>query len=238
MKISLPKIIAMSGYSSRRQAEKLIRSGQVKINGRLALLGETASLEEDKITIQGKPLPNQPGKIYIKLNKPLGYTCTNRIFEQEKNIFSLVRVPERLFAVGRLDKDSRGLILLTNDGELTQQLSHPSFEHEKTYEVKVKGDIKDSTLIIKKLIGGLDIGEGDDIAHTKAAQYLQNNLFILTLTEGKKRQIRRMFLALGLTVIDLKRTNLANLSLGNLKEGHWKYLSQEEINNLKKYEKL
>lgn len=233
MKIILQKIIANSGYSSRRKAEELIRTEQVKINGRVAQIGEQADPEKDKITINNKLIPGTPKKIYLKLNKPLGYTCTNRAFKNERNIFDLVRLPDRLFAVGRLDKDSRGLVLLTNDGDLAQRLAHPRFEHEKIYEVRVREAVARPDLIIKRLTGGIDIGEDDGIAKAKRADYLQNSFFVITLNEGKKRQIRRMFQVLDLTLADLKRVNLAGLSLGSLQEGAWSYLTEEEIKNLK-----
>jgi pseudouridine synthase len=233
MKIILPKIIALSGCCSRRKAEELIKTGLVKINGRIALVGEQANPEKDKITIKGKLISNFEQKVYLKLNKPLNYTCTNRKFPGERNIFELISLPFRLFAVGRLDKNSRGLVLLTNDGDLAQKLSHPKYEREKVYEVKVGNVVKAGDLIAKKLIGGIKVNEEDGVLHAKKAQYLQNNFFIITLSEGKKRQIRKMFEALDLEVIDLRRIALASLELGDLKEGRWVYLSQEEINNLK-----
>ncbi len=232
MKIILQKIIAMSGYSSRRHAELLIREGKVNINGRLALLGDQAEPDEDKITVNGRLIPSAEEKVFVMLNKPLGYTCTNRKFTGEKNIFDLVDLPARLYAVGRLDKDSRGLILLTNDGDLTQQLSHPKFEHEKEYEVKIRDEVINPEMVIKNLIGGIDIGDGDGIVRAAKAKYLQKDLFVITLNEGKKRQIRRMFEKLGTRVIDLKRISLGGLTLGNLPEGKWDYLSKEEVENL------
>ncbi len=234
MKMILQKAIAASGYSSRRHAEELIRDGQVKVNGQLALIGEQADPAKDRITVKGSLLPGLEDKVYIILNKPLGYTCTNRRFAGEKNIFDLVDLPSRLFAVGRLDKDSRGLVLLTNDGDLTQKLSHPKFEHEKDYEVKVRDEVINPEMVVKKLTSGVDIGEGDGIVRAVRARYLQNDLFIITLSEGKKRQIRRMFETLGTRVADLKRVRLSELTLGNLPEGKWDYLDQEEIGRLKK----
>ena len=138
----LQKAIAMSGYCSRRKADELIRAGHVRVNGEMATIGDMADPETDIITIKGKALAGPEKKIYIKLNKPLGYTCTNQKFKDEKNIFSLVDVPERLFAVGRLDKNSRGLVLLTNDGDMAQRLAHPRFQHEKIYEVRLRDDVK------------------------------------------------------------------------------------------------
>lgn len=232
MKIILQKIIAQSGYASRRKAEQLIRDGSVKVNGQLAVVGDQADPDLDRITVHNQTIAAPAKKIYIKLNKPAGYTCTNRQFEGEKNIFELIPVQERLFAVGRLDKDSRGLVLITNDGDLDQYLSHPKFEHDKIYEAQVNGYFKNISSIRNKFLSGIDIEEGDGIAKAKNIEYLQNNLFIITLNEGKKRQIRRMFQALNLEVSDLKRTEIAGLTLGDLKEGQWAYLNPEEIKKL------
>jgi pseudouridine synthase len=234
MKIILQKIIAQSGYASRRQAEKLVRDGQVRVNGLVAVPGTMADPKTDKITVKNRPIGVPAQKIYLKLNKPIGYTCTNRSFPGEKNIFDLIKIPERLFAVGRLDKNSRGLVLLTNDGDLTQSLAHPKFAHEKIYEVKIAGEIKSEKAIRTNLMKGVDIGEGDGIAKVKRIEYLQNNLFIITLTEGKKRQIRRMFRVLGIGVVDLRRTEIDGLKLGGLAEGKWVRLSDKEIENLTK----
>lgn len=234
MKMILQKVIAASGYCSRRKGEALIRDGVVNINGRQALIGEEADPINDKITINGRLISSPEKMLYVILNKPLGYTCTNRKFANEQNIFDLVDLPTRLFAVGRLDKDSHGLILLTNDGDLTLKLSHPRYEHDKEYEVKIRDEVINPEMVIKKLLGGVDIGDGDGIVKAVRAKYLQNDLFVITLNEGKKRQIRRMFDVLGTRVIDLKRISLGSLSLGNLPEGKWDYLTDEEIDNLKR----
>lgn len=232
MKIILQKVISASGYSSRRKAEELIKSEQVEINGQLATIGDYADPTKDKITINGHLIPSPAIPVYIKLNKPLGYTCTNRIFPGEKNIFDLVRIPERLFVVGRLDKDSRGLVLLTNDGNLTQRLAHPKFQHEKVYEVKTEEKIERPDNILAQFKYGLNIGEEDGVVRVKDIKYLQSNFFIITLSEGKKRQIRRMFKVLNLNITDLKRIKISSLQIGDLKEGKWKYLDKEEIKKL------
>ena len=224
----LQKAIANSGYCSRRKADELIRNGHVKIDGRVAIIGEQADPEINKITIDGSLIGKEEKKVYIMLNKPLGYTCTNRNFKNEKNIFELVDLPERLFAIGRLDKDSHGLILLTNDGDLTLKLSHPRFEHDKEYEVRVRDEVINPGMVVKNLLSGIDIGNDDGIVKAVNAKYLQNDLFVITLNEGKKRQIRRMFDALGTRVVDLKRISISGLSLGNLPEGKWDYLDEEE----------
>lgn len=229
MKMILQKAIASSGYCSRRQAEMLIKNGQVKINGERALIGEQADPEKDSITVKGRLLGDIPQKTYIMLNKPVDYTCTNRHFTKEKNIFDLIDLDLRLFAVGRLDKDSRGLILVTNDGDLTLKLSHPRFANEKDYEVRVRDEVVNPELVIKNLLAGVDIGEGDGTVRAVRAKYLQNGLFVITLNEGKKRQIRRMFSKLGTQVVDLRRVGLGSLSLGNLPEGKWDYLTPQEV---------
>ena len=228
MEMVLQKAIANSGYCSRRKADELIRNGHVKIDGRVAIIGEQADPEINKITIDGSLIGKEEKKVYIMLNKPLGYTCTNRNFKNEKNIFELVDLPERLFAIGRLDKDSHGLILLTNDGDLTLKLSHPRFEHDKEYEVRVRDEVINPGMVVKNLLSGIDIGNDDGIVKAVNAKYLQNDLFVITLNEGKKRQIRRMFDALGTRVVDLKRISISGLSLGNLPEGKWDYLDEEE----------
>lgn len=233
MEIVLQKFISQSGFCSRRQAEELIRSGKVLVNGQPAELGMKAD-ENDEVKIYGKIIGLPKEKIYIKFNKPKGYTCTTRKFKGEKNIFDLLKLNERLIIAGRLDKESRGLVLLTNDGELVQKITHPSFGHEKEYETTINSsqpaspaggltinNIKD---IIKKIKNGIDIGEGDGVAHVKEIKYLGNNAFTLILTEGKKRQIRRIFKALNLEVVDLVRTRIDNLKLGGLKEGAWEYI--------------
>ncbi len=230
----LQKIISTSGYCSRRQAEKLIRGGAVKVNGQRATIGDQADLNQDQITIKNHPLATAEEKIYIKLNKPAGYTCTNRKFDKEKNIFDLVNIKERVFTVGRLDKDSRGLILLTNDGDLTQRLTHPKFQHLKVYEVKVRGKITNLNEIKEKFLKGIIIGDKKELARAKKIEYLQKETFVVSLSEGKKRQLRLMFRAFNLEVKDLKRIQIANLEIKNLSAGTWKYLTPEEIRDLKK----
>ena len=239
MKIILQKYIAQSGYASRRSAETLIRQGKVFLNGKKAAIGTIVdSLELPDVRIGGKRLRLPEEKIYIKLNKPSGFTSTARKFRGEKNVFDLVKTKERLFIVGRLDKDSRGLILLTNDGELANKLTHPRYEKEKeyvasisNYQLSTTNDLVGS--LIKRLLDGVDIGEGDGIVRAKKARSLSHGRFNIVLTEGKKRQIRRMFRSLGAKVEDLIRVRIGKLELGNLKEGEWKRLEAEELKRLK-----
>lgn len=236
MKKILQKIIAEAGYCSRRAAEDLIHRGQVKLNGITAKPGDMAD-ENDQIKVRGQLIGAPREKIYIKMNKPIGYTCTNRKFKDEKNIFELAStLPSGVFTIGRLDKNSRGLILITNDGDLTLKLTHPRMAHEKIYEVKVRADIDDKTIgkIKTNFIKGIPFGLEEGIAKAKKVEYLEDGLFRIILTEGKKRQIRRMFESVETRVIDLKRISFAGLELGNLPEGKWGLLNKAEIEKLKK----
>ena len=214
----------------------MIRDGLVKLNGYTAKLGERAD-DNDEITVNGKKLNRSVEKIYIKLNKPMGYTCTNRYFKGEKNIYSLVNLPQKLFAIGRLDKDSRGLVILTNDGELTAKLTHAKFGSEKKYLVKCAADdrlLKKVTIdqTVRTLKKGVDLGEGEGLGWAKSAEYL-NGVFTLVLTTGRKRQVRRMFQGLHYHVVDLFRTEIAGVMLGDLPEGKWEDLTDYELNKLK-----
>ena len=236
MKIQLTKFIANSGYCSRRKAEELIRQQKVKVNGEIIVSGSKVD-DDDKIEINNKRIELNKKKIYIILNKPVAYTCTNRKFKGEKNIFDLIRIKEKLFAAGRLDKDSRGLVLVTNDGDMTQRITHPKFEHEKEYVISITNyelRITNEKVkqIISKLESGIDIGEGDGMVKAKATEYLGQGKFKIILTTGKKRQIRRMFEALDLEVADLVRVRVGSIELGNLKIGEWRYLKEEEIEKL------
>ncbi|MCK5061236.1 rRNA pseudouridine synthase [Candidatus Parcubacteria bacterium] len=262
-KIILQKFIVDSGYCSRRQATELIRSGQVKINNKMAELGQKVLLS-DKVLVNDKILKIKAEKIYLIINKPKGYVCSNRKFKGEDNIFDLlvnregesVYPREKLFVVGRLDKNSRGLILITNDGDMAQRITHPKYEHEKEYEIRIKnyppkaacpsfgGDqpradesrIKNKELKIKEIVSrflmGIDIGEGDGIVKAKATEYLGQGKFKIILTSGKKRQIRRMFKVLNLEIADLIRIRIGNIELGDLKTGQWRCLRIDEIKNL------
>ena len=236
MKIILQKLIAQTGFASRRAAEKMIHLGQIKVNGLVAKVGDLAD-EQDEISVRGKIIGGVKDKIYIKMNKPAGYTCTTRTFKDEQNIYSLaVSMPSGVFPVGRLDKDSRGLLLLTNDGDLSLKLSHPRFAHEKVYEVRVPNDISDKDALLARaaFLKGINLGQEEGVAKAKKVSYLQNGLFEIVLCEGKKRQLRRMFADVKIKVLDLKRIKFAGLELGRLPEGKWGYLNKTEVDNLKK----
>ncbi len=231
MKIVLQKFIAESGHCSRRNAEELIRQGRVFVNGERAELGMKVD-ETDEVKVNKTRVASAAKKVYIILNKPKGYTCTNRQFEGEKNVFDLIGIDERLFVVGRLDKDSRGLVLLTNDGDWAQKLAHPKYEHEKEYIVEIfnfQFSIFKTEKIIKEFTKGINIGDGDGIVKVKEVKYLGKSKFKVVLTEGKKRQIRRMFKAVGCEIKDLVRVRIGKIELGSLQEGKFKRINNDDI---------
>ena len=224
------KYIASCGICSRRKAEKLILDNKVRINGKVAKLIDQV-YEEDNITINNNPI-NPQKNIYILLNKPLGYTCTVKKIRGEKNIIELVRLKEKVFPVGRLDKNSKGLVLLTSDGDFAQKIIHPSYNHEKIYETVLNNDINNKQ--IKKLLEGVIIKVDDEkyLARAKKIRKITGKKLEISLTEGKKRQIRKMIDSLGLKVVELKRTRLAGLSLDGLIEGKWRHLTSKELKKL------
>ncbi len=227
---NLQKFIAQAGVCSRRHAETLIRKGNVRINKKIALVTDRVE-PDDVITVNGKIIAQIDKKIYLLLNKPVGYVCTNARFKGEKNIYQLVKIKERLFYIGRLDKNSSGLLVLTNDGDLTNKLTHPKFEHEKEYLISTKNKITDTH--IAQLKKGVDIGDGDGIVKAKKLSQLSDQKISVVITQGKKRQLRRMFSAVGLEIDSLTRTRIGKLELGRLPIGKSRELDKKEIKLLK-----
>ncbi|MDY0132630.1 MAG: pseudouridine synthase [Desulforegulaceae bacterium] len=228
-KIRLQKFIGNSGYCSRRKAEELILENKVKVNNETATLGTKIDPKKDKVYINGKKIELNEKTVYIMLNKPPGFisSCSHK---GKKTVIDLVDVKERVYPVGRLDMNSRGLILLINDGELHNRLSHPSFDHEKEYLVKTNIPLTNKE--IKLLSEGVVI----DGRKTRKAfiKRKKNDYLSITLKEGRNRQIRKMVETLNKKVVDLFRIRMSEILLGSLPEGKWRYLSKNEINNLKK----
>ncbi|MBU0992807.1 MAG: rRNA pseudouridine synthase [Proteobacteria bacterium] len=227
--IRLQKYLALSGICSRRKGETCIQEGMVSVNGQIVTeMGFKVDPVKDVVAFQGNPVKMEQAPVYIALNKPVGYvsSCNQR---NVKIVLDLVNdLPGRIYPIGRLDKDSTGLLLLTNDGRLHHQLSHPSFDHEKEYEVQVMHPISDDTL--SKMASGIPL----DGVMTRRAEIkrVSTNRFRIVLKEGKNRQIRRMVKHVGNEVQSLKRLRISTITLGRLKEGAWRYLTPEEKNGL------
>ena len=224
----LQKFLSHAGACSRREGEKRILSGRVRVNGTLVTqLGVKVDPDRDLVELDGQEVALIKAPTYIAMNKPKGYV-TSCDQKGEQTIMELIDIPERVYPVGRLDKDSRGLILLTNDGRLHHQLSHPSFDHEKSYIVSVDRPISSGAL--KKMASGLPMMGGSTRPAT--VRRLSARKFQIVLKEGKNRQIRRMVRKVGHTVTDLKRIRVSNVRIGDLKSGKWRYLSEREKQEL------
>jgi pseudouridine synthase len=224
----LQKFLSAAGVCSRRHGEVFIEAGRVRVNGRLEkVLGTQVDPDKDRIEVDGKIVTLQTRSIYIALHKPKGYV-TSCSHPGESVVMDLIDLPQRLFPVGRLDKDSTGLLLLTNDGRLHHRLSHPSFDHEKEYEVTVEHPIPDA--LLDRLSGGIPLMG----TRTRPAriQRLSGRRFKMVLLEGRNRQIRRMVRKVGHRVVRLKRIRVANIRLGNLPIGAWRHLTPREEKTL------
>jgi 23S rRNA pseudouridine2605 synthase/23S rRNA pseudouridine2604 synthase len=224
----LQKFLAAAGVCSRRRAEDLIRAGRVRINGQVvAELGAKTDPQTDRVSVDGQTVTPTQRLIYIALNKPRGYVSSCR-HVGKKIVLDLVNVPERVYPVGRLDKESTGLLLLTNDGRLHLKLSHPSFDHEKEYEVVVERPISDGAL--RRMAEGMPILN----TPTRPAEVHRTGerRFRIVLKEGRNRQIRRMVSRLGNEVVDLRRIRVAHIRLDRLAEGKWRYLTDPEVQAL------
>ncbi len=231
----LQKLIAASGLMARRKAEEAIEAGRVTVNGRVARLGESADRDSDRILVDGKELPSGEQKLYIMLYKPRGVVCSLHDEKGRRDVRELVReLPERLFPVGRLDMDSEGLLLMTNDGAWANLLTHPSHEVEKSYLTWVKGENPASAL--EKLRGPMEI-DGHPIrpARVELLEELPGGAKLsVTIHEGRNRQVRKMCEQAGLSVTRLCRVREGSLRLGDLKSGQWRRLTEEEVERLRK----
>jgi len=220
--VRLNKYISETGVCSRREADKWIDAGRVTCNGRLAALGTRVG-EGDEVCIDGKPIGAKKQQIYIALNKPVGVTCTTEAHIEE-NIIDLVGYPERIFPIGRLDKDSEGLILLTNDGDIVNEILRAENNHEKEYLVTVDRPITD--LSLEMMASGVKImGE---LTKPCRVSRIDRESFRMILTQGLNRQIRRMCSALGYKAQRLERVRIMNIHLGALTPGQWRHLTDTE----------
>ena len=232
MQERIQKIISGHGAASRRMAEKMIAQGRVSVNGKTAVLGESADDAADIITIDGKRLPEKTGRVYLMLNKPRGYITTMSDEQGRKTAAELVDCGTRVYPVGRLDADSEGLLLFTNDGELANRLMHPRSCIEKVYEVTVRGADRNTEVLLARpveLDGKKIAVPGVRTVRTSA----DKTTFEITIHEGRNRQVRRMCEMAGVSVARLCRIREGSLTLGRLPAGKWRMLSEEEILQLK-----
>lgn len=235
MQERIQKILSARGVASRRQAEEMISAGRVTCNGTVCNLGDRADPELDAIFVDGKPIPSPQDLVYIMLNKPRGYVTTLSDEKGRKNVAQLIEsCGVRIYPVGRLDMDSDGLLLLTNDGDLANALMHPKNEVNKTYRVCVDGYSETALSRLKKPIelDGYRIRQPEvSVVETNGEKAVVN----VTIHEGRNRQVRRMCDAAGMTVMRLTRVSEGALKLGDLPIGKWRYLTKEEVNSLKNH---
>ena len=219
------KYIAHSGYTSRRKADDLIFAGKVKINGQVINEPGFKVNDGDRVEVNGKLLEIEK-KFYMKLYKPVGFITSNFDPYNEKDLNDLIDIDERFFAAGRLDKDSEGLLIITNDGDFTNNLIHPKFKLDKEYIVRI--DRKLNKNQEKRFEDGLDIGNGEKTSDAKL-EYLGDNTYRVIIHQGYNRQIRRMFKVFNSKVINLKRIRIGKIKLSNLKEKEYRYFNDEEL---------
>lgn len=232
MKERLQKLISARGLASRRKAEEWIAAGRVCVNGRPAALGDSADPETDDILVDGKPLPERNRSVYLMLHKPRGYVTTLSDERGRKDVARLVKdCPQRVYPIGRLDQDSEGLLLFTNDGAFANALMHPRHQVDKTYLVWVTGygPGKEELLEEPLVLDGYRI-RPPGVRLLEASG--QKACLEITIHEGRNRQIRRMCGARGMTVTRLKRIREGALELGNLEPGAWRYLTAEEVKKI------
>ncbi|MBR7104363.1 MAG: rRNA pseudouridine synthase [Lentisphaeria bacterium] len=221
----IAKYLASCGISSRRGALELIQAGKVAVNGVTVTLPSIRIKSDDKVTVDGKPVKPEERKRYIMLNKPRGYTCSNGDIHAKKLAVELITVPERLVSAGRLDKDSEGLIIFSNDGTYIHTLGHPSFNIRKRYHVRLDGELTDGEIgMLKK-----GISDNGELLKPDNIVSLGECLYEFTLNEGRNREIRRMAARCGRQVRRLIRVSIGKLRLGNLPPGQWRDLTEEEI---------
>lgn len=232
-RVRLNRYLAMAGICSRRAADEMIAAGRVEVNGeRTKQLGQTVDPEKDQVEVDGEAVQREK-TVYVLLNKPKGVVCTNARHEQKPRVIDLLpTVRGRLFTVGRLDLDSEGLLLATNDGDFAQRMTHPSHGVPKVYAVLVRGKVGREHLA--KARGGVWLAEGPTAGmQIRVERTGRDRTYMkVTLREGKNREIRRVFARLGFPVIDLKRTRIGNLSLHGLRSGEWRFLHSGEVRGL------
>ncbi|MDD5088789.1 MAG: pseudouridine synthase [bacterium] len=228
----LHKILARHGVASRREAERWIRDGRVSVNDNIVREpGASADEQRDAIAVDGQPLPRRLPPRVLMLHKPVGFLCTSRKNrERGATIFDLLPTDRRYFSVGRLDRNTSGLLLVTDDGDFALRLTHPRYGTRKTYLVET--DVPLTERDIRRLVDGVELEDGP--ARAEEASLTTPRRLRLVLSEGRKRQVRRMTAAVGARVIRLHRTRMGSLSLGALPSGQWRELTADEVRHLMK----
>ena len=223
------KYLALCGVGSRRKVEEYIKDGLVKVNGKVVTDLSTTIQKKDVVEYNGQKLSLPNNYVYYKLHKPKGYICSASDEHGRKTIYELVNVPERVFSVGRLDYNSEGILILTNDGDFANKITHPSNHINKEYIVTVEGEIQESELAVLRA-GVVENGKRMPSAKVKLLE-IKNNISRLSviIDEGQNRQIRRMFDAIGRTIVLLKRVSIGGLRLGGLERGKFKKLTDKEL---------
>jgi 23S rRNA pseudouridine2605 synthase len=231
----LNKYLASCGVASRRKCEDIIRSGTVLVNGEIEVNPFRLLLPEDSILLDDKEMFSLVDTEVIVLNKPDGYITTTNDPQGRNTVMDLVKSPKRLFPVGRLDKDTTGVLLLTNDGNLAYQLTHPKYQVEKVYRVQIMGFLSNNDIEQIKsgvMIGSDETGQGEVLSQNKVSKSVTE--IELVLTQGKKREVRRILSSLGYKVIALQRISFGGITTDGLNLGHWRRLSEEEALSLRR----
>ena len=228
----LQKVMAAAGIASRRASEVLISAGRVTVNGVVASLGDRVDADTDVVEVDGERVIVDTTLRYLMLNKPQGVVSTTSDPEGRPTVMDLINLDERLYPVGRLDQDTEGLLLLTNDGELANRLLHPSFGVERTYLALVPGPVRRE--VMRRLGEGVELDDG--IARPKRVRVVEEHrgkaLLEVVMTEGRKREVRRMLAAVGMPVERLARVSFGGVELGDLRQGKWRFLDRPEIARL------
>ncbi len=234
-KIRINKYLAKSGLGSRRECEKYVVNGNIKVNGEtIHDLSYMVDLNSDEVLYNGEIVRPEESSIYLMMNKPAGYLCSKHDKFHKKNVYQLLKAKQDVFSVGRLDLDAEGLLLFTNDGEFANQLAHPRYKIRKKYLISVTGGLNNDK--IEKLEEGIELEEGItgrchiDVINAKKDKVL----LYITIYQGWKRQIKRMFKAVGHRVLSIKRVEFGNLKLGDLPSGKTRKLTDKEISSLKR----
>jgi 23S rRNA pseudouridine2605 synthase len=224
----LQKVLARLGFGSRRASEELIADGRVTVNGDVAVLGRRVDVDDDEVAVDGAVVGIRPGLVYYLLNKPTGVITTADDPQGRPTVVEIVPTEPRVFPVGRLDADTEGLLLLTNDGDMTHRLTHPSFGVEKEYLTNVKGS--PSRGAVRQLREGVELDDGTTAPARVTA--VDDRLLRITIHEGRNRQVRRMCEAVGHPVIRLVRTRIGPIVDHRLKPGEWRELARDEVRSL------